>query len=78
MEKNKEQEITIKKDLLIELVNIVNECCSLMDDDYIAEWLTTPNSFFNMETPMSELHNGGMEKILRLLYFIEIGEADLT
>ena len=78
MEKKKNQEIKIKKDLLIELVNIVNECCSLMDDDYVAEWLTTPNSFFNMDTPIQELNNAGMDKILRLLYFIEIGEADLV
>jgi len=78
MEKKKTQEIKIEKNLLIELVNIVNECCSLMDEDYIAEWLTTPNSFFNMDTPIAELHNGGMDKILRLLYFIEIGEADLV
>lgn len=78
MEKKKTQEIKIKKDLLVELVNIVNECCSLMDDDYVAEWLTTPNSFFNMDTPIQELNNAGMDKILRLLYFIEIGEADLV
>ena len=50
----------------------------MMDDDYVAEWLTTPNSDLNMEPPMQLLNDEvGREKILRLLYFIDIGEADL-
>ena len=68
----------IEKEKLIEFVNIVNECCSVMDDDYVAEWLTTPNSNLNMEPPIQLINDEvGREKVLRLLYFIEIGEADL-
>jgi hypothetical protein len=49
-----------------------------MDDDYVAEWLTTPNSNLNMETPTQLISDKvGREKVLRLLYFIDIGEADL-
>ena len=68
----------IKKENLIEFVNLVNECCSVMDDDYVAEWLTTPNSNLNMEPPTQLINDEvGREKVLRLLYFIGIGEADL-
>jgi len=68
----------IEKENLIQFVNLVNECCSVMDDEYVAEWLTTPNSDLNMELPL-ELANdeAGRQKIYRLLYFIDIGEADL-
>jgi hypothetical protein len=49
-----------------------------MDDDYVAEWLLTKNSSLNMETPMELFsEETGREKLFRLLYFIEIGEADL-
>ena len=68
----------IEKDKLIQFVNLVNECCAVMDDDYVAEWLTIPNTDLNMEPPMQLINEEvGREKLLRLLYFIGIGEADL-
>jgi|TARA_Y100000310_G_C20096493_1_gene540731 hypothetical protein len=69
--------MNIKKDKLIEFVNFVNECCAVMDDDYVAEWLIKPNSDLNMECPLDILNSEGAERPLRLLYFIDIGEADL-
>jgi len=70
--------VKVEKENLIQFVNLVNECCAVMDDDYVAEWLTTPNSDLNMEPPMQLVNDrAGMEKIHRLLYFIDIGEADL-
>ena len=68
----------VKKDSLIEFVNIVNECCEIMPDNKVADWLLTPNPDLNMEMPMDLVNDiVGRTKILRLLYFIEIGEADL-
>ena len=68
----------IEKDKLIEFVNVVNECCEVMPDDKVADWLLTPNSDLNMEMPIELIKdNVGMEKVFRLLYFIDIGEADL-
>ena len=68
----------IDKENLIQFVNIVNDCCAVMDDDYVAEWLTQPNPNLNREPPIDLVNTQvGREKILRLLYFIEIGEADL-
>jgi|TARA_R110000744_G_scaffold357476_2_gene464312 uncharacterized protein (DUF2384 family) len=68
----------VDKENLIQFVNIVNDCCAVMDDDYVGEWLTKPNSDLNMEAPMEFINSQeGREKILRLLYFIDIGEADL-
>ena len=71
-------EMRVKKDNLIEFVNVVNECCCVMDNDHVADWLLTPNRDLNMEMPIDLLETGeGREKIYRLLYFIDIGEADL-
>ena len=69
--------IAVDKSNLIQFVNLVNECCSVMDDDYVAEWLDKPNSDLNMEPPIEVFNNEGTERIYRLLYFIDIGEADL-
>jgi|TARA_R110002020_G_scaffold91416_1_gene222019 hypothetical protein len=62
---------------LIEFTNLVNECCSVMEHDEVGTWLTTPNSHFNMDKPIDFFWDGGQEKIYRILYFIDIGEADL-
>ena len=68
----------IKKENLIYFVNFVNECCAIMDDDYVAEWIMTPNSDLNMDTPLDLINDkAGRDKLYRLLYFIDIGEADL-
>ena len=68
----------IRKNNLIQFVNLVNECCEVMPDDHVADWLLTPNKDLDMHMPidLSDTEKG-MNKILRLLYFIEIGEADL-
>jgi len=42
----------IEKDKLIEFTNLVNECCAVMDHDYVADWLTKPNSDLNMDVPL--------------------------
>ena len=68
----------IKKENLIYFVNFVNECCAIMDDDYVAEWIMTPNSDLNMDTPLDLINDkAGRDKLYRLLYFIDIGEAAL-
>ncbi len=68
----------IRKNNLIQFVNLVNECCEVMPDDHVADWLLTPNKDLDMQMPidLSDTEKG-MNKVLRLLYFIEIGEADL-
>ncbi len=69
--------IKIPEDQLIEFTNLVNECCSVMGHDEVATWLTTPNSNFNMDKPIDFFWGEGREKVYRILYFIDTGEADL-
>lgn len=68
----------IKKNNLIQFVNFVNECCQVMNSEYVADWLNKPHPDLNMESPMDLINDEtGREKLYRLLYFIEINEADL-
>ena len=69
--------MTVPKDKLIEFTNLVNECCSVMEHSYVADWLNKPNPDLNMEMPIDIFYKEGMDRILRLLYFIDIGEADV-
>ena len=75
---------------LIPFVNIVNECCEVFGgvdnftnyegeyEDYIGEWLFTPNSGLGEKMPIEFMETDkGRSKILELLRFIEIDEADL-
>ena len=48
-----------------------------MEHNEVATWLTHPNSNFNMDKPIDFFWDGGQEKVYRVLYFIDIGEADL-
>ncbi len=66
---------------LIPFVNIVNECCEVFEgeyEDYIGEWFFTPNSGLGEKMPIEFMETDkGRLKILELLRFIEIDEADL-
>jgi len=70
--------VNVDPNNLIPFVNLVNECCGVMEDDYVGTWLITPNSNFNMEKPFDLFATGCSDKVYRILYFIEIGEADLV
>jgi hypothetical protein len=49
-----------------------------MEDGYVAKWLSKSNADLNMDSPMNVFkEDGNCERIYRLLYFIDIGEADL-
>jgi|TARA_R110002020_G_scaffold398545_1_gene608534 hypothetical protein len=69
--------LKVKKGSLIQFTNLVNECCELIDDSMVEEFLTTPHGYFNNTSPLEEFNEHGTTKILRLLYFIDIGEADI-
>ena len=69
----------------MEFKNFLDEVCEVllvkldMDDSYIEQWVTTPNPNLNMEAPIDVFNEEGMlGRLSRLLYFIEIGEADVV
>mgnify|MGYP003123756593 FL=1 len=70
---------------MMEFKNFLDEVCEVllvkldMDDSYIEQWVTTPNPNLNMEAPIDVFNEEGMlGRLSRLLYFIEIGEADVV
>ena len=68
--------MNIAKNKLIEFTNLVNECCAVISDVYVADWLTKPNPDLNMDAPIDIFNQEGTDRLFRLLYFIDIGEAD--
>tara|TARA_R100000008_G_C3587465_1_gene173669 strand:+ start:7834 stop:8067 length:234 start_codon:yes stop_codon:yes gene_type:complete len=77
--------MSIKDGCMMEFKNFLDEVCEVllvkldMDDSYIEQWVTTPNPNLNMEAPIDVFNKEGMlGRLSRLLYFIEIGEADVA
>jgi hypothetical protein len=69
--------MTVEDKELIEFSNLVNECCAVMDHDYVAEWLQRKHPDLNMDSPIERFKTGGSKSVYLLLYFIERDEADL-
>ena len=77
--------MTIKEGKGMEFHNFWNEVCEVllvkhdMDDSYVEQWMGTPNSNLNMEAPIDVFNKEGMsQRLSKLLYFIEIEEADIV
>ena len=70
------QYIKIKSEQVIEFVNMVNEICKTIDDEFVGEWLTTHHTFFD-KTPLEEFNTNGMVKVYDLLTLIDLDEADV-
>lgn len=68
--------IKIKTDKVIEFVNMVNEICKTIDDEFVGEWLTTHHAFLD-RTPLEEFNTNGMVKVYDLLTLINLDEADI-
>jgi len=66
----------IEKNELIQFVNFVNECCEVIPDEEVADWINTPHSYLNMDSPFNLFKENNIERVFRLLYFIEMDEAD--
>ena len=63
---------------LIPFINVANECCEVFDEDLVGEWFFTRNSNLEEQMPIEYMDTEeGRSKILQLLRFIEIDEADL-
>ena len=70
--------LALASDQIIQFVNFINECCCVMEDEYVGDWICLPHGFLNNLTPFEEFNQNGTEKLYRLLYFIDHDEADLV
>jgi len=64
------------KDELIPFVNMINEICKVIDDEFVCDWITTRHNFLQ-KTPLEEFNENGMVKVFDLLTLIENDEADV-
>ena len=71
------ESIIIKdKEELIPFINMINEICKVIDDDFVNDWITTHHNFLG-KTPLEEFNDNGMVKVFDLLTLIERDEADV-
>ena len=75
-EETKATYIKIKADQVIEFVNMINEICKTIEDEFAGEWMTTHHTFLK-GTPLEEFNANGMAKVLDLLTLIDVDEADV-
>ena len=71
------ESIIIKdKEELIPFINMINEICKVINDDFVNDWITTHHNFLG-KTPLEEFNDNGMVKVFDLLTLIERDEADV-
>ncbi len=63
------------KRTLKELRRLYNGLAGVMKKDYVAEWLSIPNSAFDGLKPMDIIERGESDRIWRMIYDLEAGEA---
>jgi hypothetical protein len=66
----------VEKNELIQFVNFINSCCEVIPDEEVADWIHKPHPDLNMTPPFELFKSGDIDKVYRLLYFIEMDEAD--
>jgi len=64
------------KEELIPFVNMINEICTVINDEFVNDWITTKHNFLG-KTPLEEFNENGMVRIFDLLTLIEQDEADV-
>ena len=56
-----------------ELNRLVSALKGIMDADFLAGWLTTPNEAFGELKPIEVIERGEVDRIWRMIYYIESG-----
>ena len=62
------------KRALIEMDRLLDSLGRLMKPNDVDRWLKEPNSAFDGSTPVQVIERGQIDRIWRLLYFLESGE----
>src|SRR5438128_1007560 len=71
--KGKQPSTPVKR-ALIEMDRLLDSLGRLMKPKDVGRWLKEPNSAFEGSTPVQVIERGQIDRIWRLLYFLESGE----
>ena len=63
------------KRTLNELRRLYSGLAGVMKKEYVAEWLSIPNSSFDGLKPMEIIERGESDRIWKMIYYLEAGEA---
>jgi DNA-binding transcriptional regulator YiaG len=59
---------------LTEMDRLLDSLSRLMEPKQVGRWLKEPNSAFDGSTPVQVIERGQIDRIWRMLYFVESGE----
>jgi DNA-binding transcriptional regulator YiaG len=59
---------------LTEMDRLLDSLARLMEPKQVGKWLKEPNSAFDGSTPVQVIERGQIDRIWRMLYFVESGE----
>ena len=59
---------------LTEMDRLLDSLSRLMEPKQVGKWLKEPNSAFDGSTPVQVIERGQIDRIWRMLYFVESGE----
>jgi len=59
---------------LTEMDRLLDRLSRLMEPKQVGKWLKEPNSAFDGSTPVQVIERGQIDRIWRMLYFVESGE----
>lgn len=58
---------------IVELERLQNGLLRIMKDDFVGEWLQTPNSAFDGLKPIEVIERGEVDRIWRMVHLVESG-----
>ena len=59
---------------LTEMDRLLDHLSRLMEPKEVGKWLKQPNSAFDGSTPVQVIERGQIDRVWRMLYFVESGE----
>lgn len=61
------------KQRMLELARLQQALASVMEEDFISDWLQTPNDAFDGLKPLEIIERGHIDRIWRMIYQMESG-----
>ena len=59
---------------LAESIRLLSALAEVIDDDFVAEWLNTPNDAFAGLKPLEVIDRGEVDRIWQMIYALRSGE----
>ena len=59
---------------MVEMQRLQQALCRVMRDEFVGQWLQTPNEAFDGLKPVEVVERGEIDRLWRMVYFLESGQ----